>query len=123
MAFDTEKEPGDELEDYGNELSSDYREEEGGAGEGEEIEEEVSYEREETTVTEGPSVVTPKPAPAVTPPAKPAPAIKKAARKPKTKRPTAKKGRRKAVARRPARKKGKSKGKPRSKPRKKTRRR
>src|SRR6267143_1366975 len=100
MAFDTEKEPGDELEDYGNELSSDYREEEGGAGEGEEIEEEVSYERE-TTVTEGPSVVTPRPAPAGTPPAKPAPAIKRAARKPKAKRPAAKKVRRKAVARRP----------------------
>ena len=46
MAFDDENERGDELEDFGEELSSDYKEEteEGLEGEGEEIEEEVSYE-------------------------------------------------------------------------------
>jgi hypothetical protein len=50
MAFDDENEPGDELEDFGDELSSDYKEEteEGLGEEGEEIEEEVSYEIEET---------------------------------------------------------------------------
>ena len=50
MAFDDENEPGDELEDFGDELSSDYKEEteEGLGEEGEEIEEEVSFEIEET---------------------------------------------------------------------------
>ena len=53
MAFDREKEPGDELEDYGDELSSDYREEEEATGEeGEELEEEISYKREKGAVEE-----------------------------------------------------------------------
>ena len=61
MAFDDENEPGDELEDFGDELSSDYKEEaeEGLGDEGEELEEEVSYEIEETVTT----VPVPEPAP------------------------------------------------------------
>ena len=62
MAFDDENEHGDELEDFGDELSSDYKEEteESLGDEGEEMEEEVSFEVEET-VTAPPE---PEPAPA-----------------------------------------------------------
>ena len=59
MAFDEEKAPGDDLEEFGDELSSDYREEEEGANEEEELEEEVSYEAEVTTP---PAVAPPPPA-------------------------------------------------------------
>ena len=50
MAFDKEHQPGDELEDYGEELSSNYREEdeETTGDEGKDLEEEVSYDSEET---------------------------------------------------------------------------
>ena len=50
MALDKENDAGD-LEDYGEELSSDYREEEeeSAGEEGEELGEEVSYETEETS--------------------------------------------------------------------------
>ncbi|MBZ5544873.1 MAG: hypothetical protein LAO07_14530 [Acidobacteriia bacterium] len=58
MAFDVnDREPGDDLEDYGDELSSDYKEEEAeqAAEEGEELEEEVSYETEESAKVETPA--------------------------------------------------------------------
>ena len=53
MDFDQEDRPGDELEDYGDELSSDYKEEEEeiSGEEGDELAEEVSYKVEETITT------------------------------------------------------------------------
>ena len=68
MAF--EREPGNEMDDYGEELSSDYQEEEeeGADDEGEgDVEEEVSYgevvveEPRELQVTEEPEVRAPGP--------------------------------------------------------------
>jgi len=51
MVFDRDRDPSDELEDYGDELTSDYREEgEEEPSEGaEDLEDEVSYEVEETS--------------------------------------------------------------------------
>src|SRR3979490_1058489 len=88
MAIDKEKEnePGDELEDLGEEISSDYREEEeeSAGDEGEELEEEVSYESEGTKCASQPSSPTAAPsAPA------PQPRRAAAARKPARKAATA----------------------------------
>jgi outer membrane biosynthesis protein TonB len=112
MKIDKGNEPGDELEDFGDELSSDYKEEEAAGEEGEELEEEVSYEAGETTIpvkTPGAPAApeAPRPAPSVAP--KPAPsrpkAVKKAkrkAKKPARKKAKARRAKRVRKARRPA---------------------
>ncbi len=71
MAIDDDKEKGDDLEELGEELSSDYKEEEGLGEEGEELEEEVAYEVEKTVA---PAAVPTAPRPRRVPAAAPAPA-------------------------------------------------
>ena len=81
-----DKGPGDDLEEFGDELSSDYREEEEGIGdEEEELDEEVSYESEGTSV----SVAVPS-VPAPVGVSQPAPEARKAAPKAKASKSTKK---------------------------------
>jgi len=129
MMFESnDREPGEELEDFGDELSSDYREEEEDldGDEGDMPEHEISYEVEETA--EKPlEIVLPTPPPAPAVPARRAPSVrkpvkkalkpaKKAARKPAKKTKPAKKARptkkaKPAKKSRKAKKPAKAKGK------------
>jgi hypothetical protein len=82
MMFDSDdREPGDELEDFGEDLSSDYREEEDelGVDDGEMPEEEISYEVE-APMGRAPQIVSPPP-PAPAKAARRAPAPRKPAKK------------------------------------------
>ena len=111
MMFESDdREPGEELEDFGDELSSDYREEEEDldGDEGDMPEHEIAYEVEETAgKPPEPVIPTPPPAPAkparrATPARKPVKkAAKKAAKKAKTAK-KAKKGKKPAKAKKTA---------------------
>lgn len=113
MVFDSDgREPGEELEDFGDELSSDYREEEEdlGADEGEVPEAEISYEAEEVVVTTPMPVVAAIPTsrpPRAKPTRRAAPARKQVKKAAKPRKKTAKKPARKLAKKPRAAKKAK----------------
>ncbi len=106
MALDDENEHGDELEDFGEELSSDYKEEteEGLGEEGEEIEEEVAYRGGGDGDPRSGACARRRQLPSLRPPPKKAPAKKKAAKKAKApaKKPVKKAAKKAAKTKKPA---------------------
>jgi hypothetical protein len=127
MDFDDEKTPDDEMEELGDELSSDYEEEES-IEEGVETGMAESYEAEETIEPAAPEQApAAPPAPAIAPPAaaRPRPAPPRAAKKaaPRAKKPAAKKAAKKVLKPKRAPKAKKAKAVKKSAPKKKARRR